>query len=200
MAVEYSTGKIVTNGLVLSLDAADRNSYPGTGTSWFDMSGNNINFTLDNGITYNNVGNFSLSDLYGATYSGTITTSTTCTVQIWIKTTDSQSLFLGGNDGSFYLGAYRVDNKEYYGNCGSPNYFQDTIDVTNIYDNLINNNWHMSEFKSVNFSSWTTFTFNKYNTYTFGNGNVAKILIYNRNLSTDESIQNYNAQKSRFGL
>lgn len=200
MAVQYSSGQIVTSGLVLNLDASDRNSYPGSGLTWFDVSGNGRNFTLDNGITFNTAGNFSLSDLYGATYSGAITTSTTCTVQIWIKTTDTTSLFLSGNDSSFYLGAYRVDNKEYYGNCGTPNYFQDTTDVANIYDNIRDNIWHMAEFKSVNFSSWTTFTFNKYSTYTFGNGNVAKILIYNRNLSTDESLQNYNALKSRFGL
>jgi hypothetical protein len=44
--------KIVTNGLVLSLDAADRNSYSGTGTVWNDLSGNNNNGTLVSGATY----------------------------------------------------------------------------------------------------------------------------------------------------
>jgi len=31
--------KTVTNGLVLCLDAADKNSYPGSGTTWTDVSG-----------------------------------------------------------------------------------------------------------------------------------------------------------------
>jgi hypothetical protein len=31
---------IVEDGLVLHLDAADRNSYPGTGSTWYDLSGN----------------------------------------------------------------------------------------------------------------------------------------------------------------
>ena len=44
---------IVTNGLVLALDAGDRNSYPGTGTTWRDLSGNNNNGTLTNGPTFN---------------------------------------------------------------------------------------------------------------------------------------------------
>ena len=44
--------RIVTNGLVLSLDAADRNSYPGSGTTWRDMSGNGNNGTLTNGPTF----------------------------------------------------------------------------------------------------------------------------------------------------
>jgi hypothetical protein len=40
--MSYSNGPtIVTNGLVFSVDAADKNSYPGSGTSWIDMSGNN---------------------------------------------------------------------------------------------------------------------------------------------------------------
>lgn len=46
-------GGIVTNGLVLDLDAAKKDSYPGTGTSWRDISGNSNNGTLINGPTFN---------------------------------------------------------------------------------------------------------------------------------------------------
>jgi hypothetical protein len=50
----YSNGpKIVTDGLVLCLDAANRKSYPGSGTSWTDISGNGNNGTLVNGPTFN---------------------------------------------------------------------------------------------------------------------------------------------------
>jgi hypothetical protein len=44
----YRGPNIVRNGLVLALDAADRNSYIGSGTSWRDLSGNNNNGTLSN--------------------------------------------------------------------------------------------------------------------------------------------------------
>ena len=44
---------IVDSGLVLALDAADRNSYPGSGTTWTDVSNNGNNGTLTNGPTYN---------------------------------------------------------------------------------------------------------------------------------------------------
>ena len=52
--------KIVTSGLVLALDAADKNSYRGSGTSWLDLSGNNNTGTLTNGPTFNgaNLGTF----------------------------------------------------------------------------------------------------------------------------------------------
>ena len=52
MATQYANGKIVTNGLVLSLDAADRNSYLGSGTSWFDLSNNGNTGTLINTPTF----------------------------------------------------------------------------------------------------------------------------------------------------
>ena len=44
--------KIITSGCVLSLDAAERLSYPRTGTTWKDLSGNNNNGTLTNGPTF----------------------------------------------------------------------------------------------------------------------------------------------------
>ena len=51
MGINYSP-KIVTNGLVLCLDAANSLSYPGSGTVWTDLSGNGNNGTLTNGPTY----------------------------------------------------------------------------------------------------------------------------------------------------
>jgi hypothetical protein len=52
MALHHSP-RIVTSGLVLALDAADKNSYPGSGTAWSDLSGNANNGTLTNGPTFN---------------------------------------------------------------------------------------------------------------------------------------------------
>ncbi|MEY3874702.1 MAG: hypothetical protein RL363_1423 [Bacteroidota bacterium] len=44
---------IITNGLVLNLDAGNPASYSGTGTTWTDLSGNGNNGTLVNGVAYN---------------------------------------------------------------------------------------------------------------------------------------------------
>lgn len=58
---------MVTSGLVLALDAADRNSYPGTGETWTDLSGMNNNATRTNiggyggQVTYNSAGYFDFS-------------------------------------------------------------------------------------------------------------------------------------------
>jgi hypothetical protein len=53
MACNYQ-GKIVTNGLVLCLDAADKKGYPGAGTVWTDRSGNGNHGTLVGDVGYNN--------------------------------------------------------------------------------------------------------------------------------------------------
>jgi hypothetical protein len=50
---------IVTNGLALNLDASNPNSYPGYGTTVYDISGNGRDFTLVNGLTWNSPGYFS---------------------------------------------------------------------------------------------------------------------------------------------
>jgi archaellum component FlaF (FlaF/FlaG flagellin family) len=47
-----SNQKIVTNGLILNLDAAQLRSYPTTGTTWTDLSGNGLNGTLISGATF----------------------------------------------------------------------------------------------------------------------------------------------------
>lgn len=44
--------RVVTDGMVLCLDAANAKSYPGTGTTWTDLSGNGRNGTLVNGPAY----------------------------------------------------------------------------------------------------------------------------------------------------
>ena len=63
--------RIVTDGLVLCLDAADQNSYSGSGNTWTDLSGNGNNGTLTNGPTFSNANGGSIdfdgSNDYGET-------------------------------------------------------------------------------------------------------------------------------------
>lgn len=49
----HNNPKIITNGLVLYLDAANSKSYPGSGTVWTDLSRRGNNATLINGPTFN---------------------------------------------------------------------------------------------------------------------------------------------------
>jgi hypothetical protein len=59
--------KINTQGLVLYLDAANPDSYPGNGLTWYDLSGNENNYTFDAGISWNSNGYF---DCSGGVFTG----------------------------------------------------------------------------------------------------------------------------------
>lgn len=59
----YRNGpKIITDGLVLCLDAAGTKSYPGSGTTWYDVSGNNRHFTISGASSSEKALNFDGSD------------------------------------------------------------------------------------------------------------------------------------------
>ena len=51
----FTGPNIVTDGLVLHLDAANTKSYPGSGTTWLDKSGYGNTGTLTNGPTYSSL-------------------------------------------------------------------------------------------------------------------------------------------------
>ena len=81
---------IVTDGLVLHLDAGDSASYPGSGTTWTDLSGNGNNGTLVNGVGYvgTNGGSLSFDGTNDYSTSGTLSGSfTSFTVIIWFYPT-----------------------------------------------------------------------------------------------------------------
>ena len=125
LAFEQTT--IVTNGLVLNLDASDRTSYPTTGTTWRDLSGTGNNGTLTNGPTFNS-GNggsivFDGVDDYGSFIINFLSLGyTQITVETWFKPTTTGAVMIfenspnwNANPGGFGL-AINVD-----GNNPNPN-------------------------------------------------------------------------------
>lgn len=57
----------VTDGLVLFLDASNPDSYPGSGSTWFDISGNERHYSIGSSISWNSAGYFAVS---GGTFTG----------------------------------------------------------------------------------------------------------------------------------
>jgi len=100
---------IVTDGLVLHLDAGDSASYPGSGTTWTDLSGNGNDGTLVNGVGYdsNNGGSLTFdgsNDYVGAGNLGSFFTQGT--ISYWMYSTAVENFrnpfsthYLGGNAG-----------------------------------------------------------------------------------------------------
>lgn len=90
----YGGPDIITDGLVLHLDAGNSKSYPGSGTVWNDLSGKNNNGTLTNGPTYSSANRGSLvfdgiNDR--GTFASPISSASPQTYEVWVKATKSNS-------------------------------------------------------------------------------------------------------------
>lgn len=86
----YFGPKILTDGLVLALDAGNTKSYSGSGSVWFDRSGKNNNATLVNSPTYNSLSHFSFNNttFQHATVSD-IGSLNQWTIEAWFRVTSS---------------------------------------------------------------------------------------------------------------
>jgi hypothetical protein len=109
MGISYNPA-IITNGLVLCLDAANRKSYPGSGTTWTDLSGNGNNGTLVNGVGYSgdNLGSLVFDGVND--YVDTIETTTAFqgdfTINLWYYAKTNS----GGYRIFFETNGYRVNS------------------------------------------------------------------------------------------
>ena len=118
MAFSYSP-KIITDGLVLYLDAANTRSYPGSGTTWSDLSRGGNTGTLVNGPTFNSGNGGSI--VFDGTNDYVITTlnatpllniTSQITLEIWFKSTALASVSHG--DGLFSKGTSSDGNSGVY--------------------------------------------------------------------------------------
>lgn len=235
---------IVTNGLVLNLDAGFTPSYPTTGTTWYDVSGNSTNQSLVNGPTFNSLNGGSIvfdgADDSGLQYSPNLSSASgTKTVLCWCwpdstgpsntytglvawggrsnaSPSDSLLLCLNTNAATWYVGsAYWYNdynpsilpvNKNAWNMVGIisrqqsvPNSNNTTLICGNSnglnYDTGTSDPNKSISTTNVNLSIGSTDIISR-----AFKGRISNVLIYNRELSTSEISQNFNAQKSRFGL
>ena len=147
MAYNFSP-KIVTDGLVLYLDASNTRSYPGTGTTWSDLSRGGNNGSLINGPTFNsaNGGNivFDGSNDYISTNTNSSLTqagNTQFTVDVWVKKSASnKDMLLGPWDNSNRKGwfvQWFTDGNLYFGiTNGAFNYNYVSVSWQNQWFNL----------------------------------------------------------------
>ena len=230
MAVNYQKN-IVTNGLVLCLDASDIKSYPRSGDYWFDRSGNGNSGILLNSPVFdnNNGGSFTFDDVESSiivSHVKNMNFPANQTICMWIKPVTGakstvRTLYFSseyGSDGSI---TYETDGTLNY-SFGSD--IEDYIQINSgftveenetafisVTRNQTNNTciWYKNN-RLVTISEAGGFGF--INTYgsssSIGNstyasvflGNIYNCLIYNKELTDVEILQNYNSSKGRFGL
>jgi hypothetical protein len=229
MAVQYANGKIVTSGLVLALDASDKNSYASGSTTWNDLSGNGNSGSLNGSFTFstNNGGNLLFTAANSNYVTGPLTQGlgTDVTVETFLKIDPSNNPVFYGLATDTYgsgLGIF-ASSGVWSWNTGDSNsnaFSSSPTIVTTSYYHVVVTNAAASNAKlyinsvligtAAYRNATTTGTGNKYEIGAFWqnksgliffiNANMGSFKIYNRALSSQEVAQNYNAQKSRFGL
>jgi hypothetical protein len=213
----YHSPRVVTDGLVLYLDAANKRSYPGSGTTWYDLSGKNNHATMINGVT------FSSNSAKGSMFFdgdndrvdiNSLGTYSQYTIMYFLNRYGGNRMPFGATSDLFY---HFGDNSWRYvhGGVGGEFYYPKTVSIP---DNTWGN-WAFSyNGQSVKVYRQTVYEGEQATTgtanfgvgiklgyysggsaYTFS-GLMSNIMIYNKALSQDQIKQNFNALKGRYGL
>ena len=222
MAVEHGYGKIVTDGLVLCLDAADNNSYPGSGNTWYNLTKKGSNATFTGGANHS-------TDNFGRVNFDNETSQANSSLKysLYSNFTISSMFYNQGHVGSFgvvlatrygnnMINGIRVINSSIsfysyeYGNMSIGSKLNDWVYVTatlsssnyaNVYmDGELTNSGTFSKSNRNDTTIIGRSKDDQNGTYRSFIGKVANIKIYNRVLTPQEVLQNYNATKTRFGL
>ena len=220
---------VVTDGLVLNLDASNTASYPGTGTTWFDLSPSAYNATLVNGPTFStlNGGCIVFDGVNDYATLGNILNYTTGSFSFsyWINASsiaNSPVLFYKGAfsvsgyyhqispDGSFALvvsqsGAYQFTNTV-AGSITTNTWYNVAITRSGssikLYKNGVETTYATVGTISNPASSTDNFTISSYGSPSasgYLNGKIASFYGYNKALSGAEVLQNFNSTKGGFG-
>ena len=230
MAFNFSP-KIVTNGLVLYLDAANTRSYSGSGTAWNDLTVNGNNGVLTNGPTFNSSNGGSIvfdgsNDFVLCPNQTYLANITQFTMSAWMKRNLSNSIVIIGqiqsitndiafelfNDGRAYFEVGNGSNSYGYVSNNSTNWQQ----LTMVFDGGATTNENRLKgyingvLVTLTFIGTIPATTGTINTNLnigayipssyYSNGNISQVSIYNRALTAQEVLQNFNATKNRYNI
>ena len=223
MAFHYSP-KIVNDGLILYLDAANSKSFQVGSTTWNDLSKNKQSGTLQSGATYSSLNggcitfdgvddvvDISNVNILSYTGSGTIdfiykvnSTPASDFRNVWGF---SNNLFQYENNGGFMLFVWRYDDLNYDGVSTDISQTDlNTYHITCTYTTIGSSTFKV--YKNGVLASSKVVSkplINSTNSLSLGgtsqqNCNIYNLKTYNIELSSKEVLQNFNALKSRFGL
>lgn len=222
--------RIVTDGLIFNVDAGNRKSYPGTGTTWYDLSGNGNNGTLINGPVFGNTngGKFAFdgsNDYVSVPYSSVFNVSNSLTIESIVKFGNNSNSFIfekGNVNTQYSLFSHGTDIVFRTFHNGNAAYT--TTSTSKTTAGIVNGQWHhivgswdgsvkriyvdgvlkLSASKTgslkTNTQSSAVGRFGGTSSGYFWTGDIVKVAVYNIGLNQSQITQHYNAFKGRFGL
>ena len=208
----------VTNGLLLYWDAGNLDSYPGTGTTIYDLSGNGNNGTLVNGVGFNQVNGGVLTfdgvDDYVISYNPNLSTTNNTVMGAARYSGATRGRMINATDNNWLIGCWSNSTENYYalgwvspvGNGPSDTNWRivtalgdlSTDSYTSYMNNTLSAGPNGAGSQGPDGISIGAQTFG--GTSEFSTGNFSFVLVYNRVLTAAEMTQNYNYFKGRFGL
>jgi hypothetical protein len=217
MATSYSPS-VVNNGLLLYLDAANPLSYPGSGTTWYDLSGNGNNGSLVNSPTFNSSNGGSIvfdgtDDVVNVV--GSFGTYANYTICYWaMRGAENRMPVAGRLNTAFY---WYGDNSWAYthGGVWGEYYYAKNVSIPlNTWGHLcvVYNGSNVSIYRQGIYQGQqsTSGTADWSQGFKIGywsagggyawQGRIASVQFYNTALSADQISQNYQVTKTRFGL
>lgn len=215
MAVHYNS-RIIPEGLVLYLDAANVKSYPGSGTAWSDLSPFKRTATLVGSPTYNSAGYFVFTGSQTVTVANPLTSQSsimqTWTISAWLNIDDTANQSLVNLNAGLFP-SYGANNSLLYLNSGVNDYYTYGGDIGAL-------GWRYVTFRFDNISGYRKIYSNAVDITTSGpnatstpsgipstwtiasnlRGNLAELEVYDRLLSDEQVFQNFTASRRRFGV
>jgi hypothetical protein len=223
----YNNKNIVRSGLVYYVDAGISASYPGSGTTWYDLSGTSDG-TLTNGPTYSSSNGGSIvfdgSNDYINGGNRTIAVSSGFAIDMWLKleANNRQQGFFGFTNypafiTNFWMNTNNLMRFELGINAdifSSPSVFSTTAFSNVIWYHVVGvaTNSALSIYVNGAYQAQTNISMTitqmtgvisigSYSTTAFyGNTSIANTKIYNRALTASEILQNFNANRRRFNV
>ena len=216
MALAHSP-RIVRDSLALYVDAANVKSYPGSGTTWKDISGKGNDGTLTNDPTFSSDygGKFNFDETNDYVDCGNVLSQTAYTKSAWFRPESStRNIISGPANHAFWM--VGTDNTLAAGHQGQWSRVSHAVPSGNML-----NQWWNGVVTWNNSTGWVLYlngvqvdtnsnttgpggTTGVYiASYSGGNyfdGDIAQAIIYDRVLTATEVQQNFNAFRGRFGL
>jgi hypothetical protein len=207
---------IITNGLIMNVDAANPLSYPGSGVIWADITGNNNNATLTNGPTFSSVGassylTFDGTNDYAQINNVVLSGTQDFTISAWVQHINVNGTIFGnygtGNlqvfYGPSYIGMF-LNNYSAYANAAvhyKTGINQLVVQRSGGSNLLVWVNAVLVDTGSSSDTIGTTSNF-RIGANTSGGelqgGRIYNLQVYNRALTPSEIFHNYTSTKGRF--
>jgi len=223
MAIFKNTQPIVTNGLILYLDAANPQSYISGSTTWNDLSisyntttvsasnfsnnsfimtgSSNLYPTLQNTISFTTSSNWTINFIFSSNTTSSATDyfrlvatgSGNGDIQ-WIRLEHNNRLLAGGS-----IGTPGLFFSGFTPGCSLNRSYNDLVltctqGTASLYVNGVKTTYSSLQTNTINFNRLGL------GNGTTNGGSLANVKVYNKELSQAEVTQNYNAMKSRFNL